>query len=432
MNRATVRSDEIDFSCPIIRGCASEAGVPWTYTTNSLNQYTSATESNVQLNFAYDLDGSMTYRPVDSASGWTQVWNGENRMVETYKGTDRLTFKYDYMGRRVEKCVYSGNTLSSKTLYVYDGFKCVEELDALDNNAVVNTYVWQPFGLDVPLLRNVSDFYVSDANKNIIALINANGQLTDTYLYNPFGNCNHIGNSSNPYRFSSEYFYEETRLTYYNFRYNNLKDGRWINRDPIGEKGGFNLYVTVNNDTINKIDSNGNIVAIHNNAINCEIILAINIMIYYAHNLEAEAKTDLSKIAERIKKSIETHWNVVEWRVDCCTLKFQANVKFSNTIDVSKVKGDNLIAISTDPNLLSYVIGNRRGYWHADNRPGSDWSFAHEAGHLMNLPDDYDYDTGMVNPGHEGHMMGQQGGAVTQHEINDIVRINNVRCRCDR
>ena len=91
------------------RVAASEAGVPWTYTTNSLNQYTSATENNVQLNFSYDLDGSMTYRPVDSASGWTQVWNGENRMVETFKGNDRLTFKYDYMGRRVEKCVYSGN-----------------------------------------------------------------------------------------------------------------------------------------------------------------------------------------------------------------------------------------------------------------------------------------------------------------------------------
>ena len=113
------------------RVTASEAGVPWTYTTNSLNQYTSATENNTQLSFAYDLDGNMTYRPVDATSGWTQVWNGENRLVETYKGTDCLTFKYDYMGRRVEKCVYSGNTLTSKIYFVYDGFKCVEELDAL-------------------------------------------------------------------------------------------------------------------------------------------------------------------------------------------------------------------------------------------------------------------------------------------------------------
>ncbi len=67
------------------RVAASEAGVPWTYTSNSLNQYTTATENNVNFSFSYDLDGSMTYRPVDGTSGWTQRWNVENRMIETYK-----------------------------------------------------------------------------------------------------------------------------------------------------------------------------------------------------------------------------------------------------------------------------------------------------------------------------------------------------------
>ncbi|MBQ6473600.1 MAG: hypothetical protein IJJ33_16555, partial [Victivallales bacterium] len=104
------------------RTAASEAGAPWTYAANNLNQYTSATENGVRLDFAYDLDGSMTYRPVDAASGWTQLWNGENRMAETYKGADRLTFRYDYLGRRVEKCMYNGDALASRTLFVYDGF----------------------------------------------------------------------------------------------------------------------------------------------------------------------------------------------------------------------------------------------------------------------------------------------------------------------
>ena len=138
-----------------------------------LNHYTNDTENNVQLSFAYDLDGSMTSRPVDGTSGWTQLWNGENRMIETYKGSDRLTFKYDYMGRRVEKCVYSGNTLLSKTCYVYDGFKCVEELDALNGNAVTMRHFWQPFdaGLDVILATTDSSgtsFFLHDANKNVI------------------------------------------------------------------------------------------------------------------------------------------------------------------------------------------------------------------------------------------------------------------------
>ncbi|MBR0457787.1 MAG: hypothetical protein IJJ26_00985 [Victivallales bacterium] len=242
---------------------ASEAGLPWTYTTNNLNQYTSATESNTQLSFSYDLDGSMTYRPVDATSGWTQVWNGENRMVETYRGTDRLTFKYDYMGRRVEKCVYSGNTLASKTLFVYDGFKCVEELDALSNNAVAMRHAWQPFdvGLDVILATtdtNGVSYFLYDANKNVIQKTTANGALLEKYAYAPFGknagvNNAHIG-------FSSEVRDDNTGICYYNYRYYVIDMALWLKRDPLYDlfvhesEEMLNLYNYVNNNVINKND----------------------------------------------------------------------------------------------------------------------------------------------------------------------------------
>ena len=174
------------------RVTASEAGVPWTYTTNSLNQYTSATENNVQMDFSYDLDGSMTYRPVDAASGWTQVWNGENRMVETFKGNDRLEFRYDYMGRRFEKKVYQDSVLVKHSLFVYDGFKCVEELDALDGNAVTMRHAWQPFdvGLDIILTSTDADgtsYFLHDANKNVIQKATTDKTLLGKYSYEPFG-----------------------------------------------------------------------------------------------------------------------------------------------------------------------------------------------------------------------------------------------------
>ena len=77
------------------------------------------------------------------------------------------------MGRRIEKCVYSGNILTSRTLFVYDGFKCVEELDALDSNNVTMRHIWQPFdvGLDVIIATiegNNVYFLIHDANKNVI------------------------------------------------------------------------------------------------------------------------------------------------------------------------------------------------------------------------------------------------------------------------
>ena len=271
---------------------ANEAGVSWTYTTNSLNQYTSATENNVQLSFAYDLDGSMTYRPVDAASGWTQIWNGENRMVETHKGNDRLTFKYDYMGRRVEKCVFSGNTLTAKTLFVYDGFKCVEELDALDNNTVAMRHTWQPFdvGLDVILAtidNNQTMFFLHDANKNVIQKITMFHMLQDICTYIPFGN---VINFSNMHiAFSSEFYEPNTMLFYYNYRYYDSVFGRWNKRDSIEENGGLNLYGFAHNAPVIRYDALGEIIKEYKMD-KCEIV------IFYGHNYFTDSQHGIQRL----------------------------------------------------------------------------------------------------------------------------------------
>ena len=50
---------------------------------------------------------------------------------------------------------------------------------------------------------------------------------------------------------------EEPALAYYNYRYYNPRDGRWINRDPIAEQGGWNSYSFVGNNPIDSFDING-------------------------------------------------------------------------------------------------------------------------------------------------------------------------------
>ncbi|MBQ4481418.1 MAG: DUF2235 domain-containing protein [Victivallales bacterium] len=200
----------------------------------------------------YDLDGNML-----SHDGWTYTWNAQDRLVSATKGTTRLEFAYDYMGRRFEKKVYENNVLTKHSLFVYDGFKQIAEYDALNQNSLANTYLWQPVGLDVPLLRNGGEFYASDANKNIVALIGVTGTFTDSYIYDPFGNCAHVGTSANPFRFSSEYCDEETELVYYNYRYYAPSIGRWIKRDPIGEKREKNLMQFCLNSVVSYYDRFG-------------------------------------------------------------------------------------------------------------------------------------------------------------------------------
>ena len=227
------------------RTSATENNVTTSYISNLVNQYTQIAS---QLP-TYDADGNMlTY------NGWTFTWNGENRLIAAESSDTRLEFSYDYMGRRLEKKVYTKGlfTLYDWSLvkhhkFVYDGYKLIAEFDVLDADAQPVSYLWQPVGLDVPLMRN-SEYYIVDGNKNVIELRNAAGAVTASYAYNPFGaQKSPTAEDENPFRFSSEYHDDETDLVYYNYRYYSPELGRWINRDPIEEEGGVNLYTFVDN-----------------------------------------------------------------------------------------------------------------------------------------------------------------------------------------
>ena len=237
------------------RTSATENNVTTSYISNLVNQYTQIAS---QLP-TYDADGNMlTY------NGWTFTWNGENRLIAAESSDTRLEFSYDYMGRRLEKKVYTKGlftlynwTLTKHHKFVYDGYKLIAEFDVLEEDTQPVSYLWQPVGLDVPLMRN-SEYYIVDGNKNVIELRNAAGAVTASYAYNPFGaQESPTVEDENPFRFSSEYHDDETDLIYYNYRYYSPELGRWINRDPIEEQGGVNLYVMIRNNCMTTFDVNG-------------------------------------------------------------------------------------------------------------------------------------------------------------------------------
>ena len=76
----------------------------------------------------------------------------------------------------------------------------------------------------------------------------------------PFGNIIDFGGSEageNPFRFSTKYLDDETRLVYFGHRFYSAELGRWLNRDPIEEEGGFNIYAFVENAPVFLIDVGG-------------------------------------------------------------------------------------------------------------------------------------------------------------------------------
>jgi hypothetical protein len=73
-------------------------------------------------------------------------------------------------------------------------------------------------------------------------------------------------------------------------------------------------------------------------------------------------------------------------------------------------------------------VGGTQGEWAVDDR----WPAAHESGHVFGLDDDYHDVQGfgsVPNSGHGGHMMGDVGGHVVQHEINDLLHFNKCKCQ---
>jgi RHS repeat-associated protein len=211
----------------------------------------------------YDTDGNM----LTDGTGWNYTWNGENRMIVAEKSDMKLEFSYDFMGRRINKKVYTGSTgnwtLSTYQKFVYQGFKQIAEFNASD--VLQKTYTWQPVDLDVPLwVKNGANYYyyIVDGNKNVRAMVDTSGSLVAEYDYNPFGKIvvsSGAYKDANKYRFSSEYHDDETGLVYYNYRYYSPTLGRWLSLDPIGKKGGFNLYGFCRNNPINRWDHLGQI-----------------------------------------------------------------------------------------------------------------------------------------------------------------------------
>jgi RHS repeat-associated protein len=84
--------------------------------------------------------------------------------------------------------------------------------------------------------------------------------LAAKYLYDPYGNTLSVYGSlaaANTYRFSSKEWNGNSGVYYYLYRFYDPNLQRWVNRDPILEKGGHNLYEFAGNEPIGILDAFG-------------------------------------------------------------------------------------------------------------------------------------------------------------------------------
>jgi RHS repeat-associated protein len=256
----------------------------WTSFTVNATQGSSTNTSGYLLtppaneSFTYDHDGNLTQDGL-----WTYTWNGENRLIQVESRTTlspatarrRLELAYDQMGRRVQKKIWEHNgssyQLKQNLLMVHDGWRLVAELNATNKN-VLRSYVWGidlsgglegaggVGGLVVVNSGGQAHYPAYDGNGNVMGLVQQSQVVSARYEYGPFGEIiRQTGAMAgvNPFRWSTKYWDSETDFVYYGHRYYSTSLGRWINRDPIEEEGGINLYAFVKNRPLIEFDATG-------------------------------------------------------------------------------------------------------------------------------------------------------------------------------
>ena len=160
------------------------------------------------------------------------------------------------------KKVTQNGTVASHERYLYRGYLQIATLDMLNSRNVLRTLLWDPLEevatRPLALVRdNALYCYGTDFNKNVAEVFDGEGSIVATYDYSPYGQVVSTEDLVQPVQWSSEMNDYELALVYYNYLYYNPIDSRWINRDPIAEEGGWNLYGFVGNNACKYNDVRG-------------------------------------------------------------------------------------------------------------------------------------------------------------------------------
>jgi RHS repeat-associated protein len=251
------------------------------YSANPLNQYSAITnpQSSV-INPSYDLEGNATSYPLPTAAttNSTLTWDAENRLIATTVSGITTTYQYDAQSRRIAKTAGTATT-SVATLYLYDAWNCIADYSrSAGVSPTFNLKKTRLWGTDLsgtpqgaggvaglPSESHISNpqspiYYPTyDGNGNVSEYLTGTGTTAAHFEYDPFGNTVVNTDTANlfTYRFSTKPRDSETGLYYYGYRYYDPMTGRWLNRDPIKENGGLNLYGFLDNASLYFTDSLG-------------------------------------------------------------------------------------------------------------------------------------------------------------------------------
>ncbi len=199
-------------------------------------------------NTSFDLNGNM----INDGTN-TYQYDAEDRLVQiNYPGTGNNTqIFYDGLGHWVKAIETINNATTSVIQYLWNGNNLIEERDGSGN--VLRRF----FNLGEQI-NGTNYYYVKDHLGSIRQMTDNSGNIVYQADYDAYGRATVTINTVTPaFGYAGYYVHGRSGLNLTVHRAYSSSFGRWLNRDPIGEAGGINLYGYVGGNPVSLIDPLG-------------------------------------------------------------------------------------------------------------------------------------------------------------------------------
>jgi RHS repeat-associated protein len=209
------------------------------------------TNNGVAETISFDLNGN-EISIVTTTSTNIYGWDAANRLVSIAGPTNRSVFVYDGLGRRVQDIEYTNSLAYATNKFIWDGQTLAEQRD------VTGVTVMKRFFGEGEQISGTNYYFTRDHLGSVREVVNTTGVMQARYDYDPYGRPTTIaGSFTADFGYAGMYYHAPSSLNLTLYRAYNSDLGRWLNRDPIQELGGINLYEYVRNNPVRYVDPLG-------------------------------------------------------------------------------------------------------------------------------------------------------------------------------
>ncbi len=259
---AQTTSYAYDAANRLLSGLISGSTPQYAYSYDPASNLKSITANGPQQQFAYNSTNAIengTYNSNGSPTtlaGKNYSWDGANRLVRFSSNANGTTstFSYDGVGRLVRIVDTKGGVTTADHSYTWCGsVRCLAHDNTQSGSPVSTQYF--PQGV---IVGGTAYYYVNDQLGSVTQLVTNTGTVAAQYAYDPYGNKTTVsGTVVSDIGYAGYFNHAVSGLDFALFRAYDPAHARWINRDPIAEAGGVNLYAYVDGNPTSYKDPSG-------------------------------------------------------------------------------------------------------------------------------------------------------------------------------